>query len=112
MKNLLRIAKITLQFRKSLFLNLGFNILGMFFSIFSFAMIIPLLRIIFNSSMDIFQKMVNSYNGIFNWSKEGIVDFVNFSLAQYAINNGRYSTLILICGFLVLMVFLKNTFTF
>ena len=112
MKNLLRIAKITLQFRKSLFLNLGFNILGMFFSIFSFAMIIPLLRIIFNSSMDVFQKMVNSYNGIFNWSKEGIVDFVNFSLAQYAINNGRYSTLILICGFLVLMVFLKNTFTF
>ena len=112
MKNLLRIAKITLQFRKSLFLNLGFNILGMFFSIFSFAMIIPLLRIIFNSSMDVFQKMVNSYNGIFNWSKEGIVDFVNFSLAQYAINNGRYSTLILICGFLVLMVFLKNIFTF
>ena len=38
--------------------------------------------------MDVFQKMVNSYNGIFNWSKEGIVDFVNFSLAQYAINNG------------------------
>ena len=62
--------------------------------------------------MDVFQKMVNSYNGIFNWSKEGIVDFVNFSLAQYAINNGRYSTLIIICGFLVLMVFLKNTFTF
>ena len=112
MKNLLRIARITLKFRKSLFLNLGFNILGMFFSIFSFAMIIPLLRIIFNSSMDIFQTMVNSYNGIFTWSKEGVLDFVNFSLAQYAINNGRYSTLIIICGFLVMMVFLKNTFTF
>ena len=112
MKNLIRIAKITLQFRKTLFLNLGFNILGMFFSIFSFAMIIPLLRIIFNSSMDIFQSMVSSYSGSFNWSKDGVVDFVNYSLAQYAVNHGRYSTLILICGFLVLMVFLKNTFTF
>ena len=112
MRNLIRIAKITLQFRKTLFLNLGFNILGMLFSIFSFAMIIPLLRIIFNSSMDVFQKMVQSHNGVFSWSKEGILNFINFNLAQYAINHGRYSTLIVICSFLVLMVFLKNTFTF
>ena len=77
MKNLIRIAKITLQFKNTLFLNLGFNILGMFFSIFSFAMIIPLLRIIFNSSMDIFQEMANSYDGYFSWSKEGILDFLS-----------------------------------
>ena len=112
MKNLIRIAKITLQFKNTLFLNLGFNILGMYFSIFSFAMIIPLLRIIFNSSMDIFQEMANSYDGNFSWSKEGVLDFLNYSIANYALLNGRQATLLMICGFLVLMVFLKNSFTF
>ena len=112
MKNLIRIAKITLQFKNTLFLNLGFNILGMFFSIFSFAMIIPLLRIIFNSSMDVFQEMANSYDGNFYWSKEGVLDFLNYSIANYALLNGRQATLLMICGFLVLMVFLKNSFTF
>lgn len=112
MKNLIRIAKITLQFKNTLFLNLGFNILGMFFSIFSFAMIIPLLRIIFNSSMDVFQEMANSYDGNFSWSKEGVLDFLNYSIANYALLNGRQATLLMICGFLVLMVFLKNSFTF
>ena len=112
MKNLLRIAKITWQFKKTLFLNLGFNILGMFFSIFSFAMIIPLLRVIFNSSMEVFQDMVSSYSGSFSWSKEGVLNFLNYSIANYALTNGRQATLLIICGFLVLMVFLKNSFTF
>ena len=112
MKNLIRIAKITLQFKTTLFLNLGFNILGMVFSIFSFAMIIPLLRIIFNSSTAVFEKTISSYNGDFNWTKDGVLSFVNYYLAKYAITEGRYSTLILICIFLVIMVFLKNMFTF
>ena len=112
MKNLIRIAKITLQFKRTLFLNLGFNILGMVFSIFSFAMIIPLLRIIFNSSNTVFEKAISSYSGDFNWSKDGVLSFINYYLARYAISEGRYSALILICIFLVIMVFLKNMFTF
>ena len=112
MKNLIRIAKITLQFKRTLFLNLGFNILGMVFSIFSFAMIIPLLRIIFNSSTAVFEKTISSYNGDFTWTKDGVLSFVNYYLAKHAISEGRYSTLILICMFLVIMVFLKNMFTF
>jgi len=112
MKNLIRIAKITLQFKRTLFLNLGFNILGMVFSIFSFAMIIPLLRIIFNSSNTVFEKTISSYSGDFNWSKDGVLSFINYYLARYAISEGRYSALILTCIFLVIMVFLKNMFTF
>ena len=112
MKNLIRIAKITLQFKRTLFLNLGFNILGMVFSIFSFAMIIPLLRIIFNSSNSVFEKTISSYSGDFSWTKDGVLNFVNYYLAKHAISEGRYSTLILICIFLVIMVFLKNMFTF
>ena len=112
MKNLIRIAKITLQFKRTLFLNLGFNILGMVFSIFSFATIIPLLRIIFNSSTAVFEKTISSYNGDFTWTKDGVLSFVNYYLAKHAISEGRYSTLILICIFLVIMVFLKNMFTF
>ena len=111
MKNLLRIAKITLQFKKTLLLNLLFNILGMVFSLFSFAMIIPLLRVIFNSEESI-QALANENPGEFVWTKESIVDHFNYLLSNYAVMEGRYQTLIMICVFLVSMVFLKNLFTF
>ena len=111
MKNLLRIAKITLQFKKTLLLNLLFNILGMVFSLFSFAMIIPLLRVIFNPEESI-QALANENPGEFVWTKESIVDHFNYLLSNYAIMEGRYQTLIMICVFLVSMVFLKNLFTF
>jgi subfamily B ATP-binding cassette protein MsbA len=75
-------------------------------------MIIPLLRIIFNSSTAVFEKTISSYNGDFSWTKDGVLSFVNYYLAKHAISEGRYSTLILICIFLVIMVFLKNMFTF
>jgi len=75
-------------------------------------MIIPLLRIIFNSSTAVFEKTISSYNGDFTWTKDGVLSFVNYYLAKHAISEGRYSTLILICIFLVIMVFLKNMFTF
>ena len=111
MKNLLRIAKITLQFKKTLLLNLLFNILGMVFSLFSFAMIIPLLRVIFNAEESI-QALANENPGEFVWTKESIADHFNYLLSNYAIMEGRYQTLIMICVFLVSMVFLKNLFTF
>jgi len=112
MKNLFRIARITLRFKNALFFNLGFNVLGMFFSLFSFAMIIPLLRVIFNSSNDAFEKMVLNNDGHLEWTKDGIVDYLNFHLATQALNEGRYATLLWICLFLVIMVFVKNSFTF
>ena len=111
MKNLFRIAKITLQFKNTLFFNLTFNILAMFFSLFSFAMIIPLLRVIFNTKESIRALSLDD-PGSFSFSKESIVDHFNYQLSNYALMEGRYQTLIVICVFLVLMVFLKNLFAF
>ncbi len=111
MKNLFRIAKITLQFKNTLFFNLMFNILAMFFSLFSFAMIIPLLRVIFNTKESIRALSLDN-PGPFSFSKESIVDHFNYLLSNYALMEGRYQTLIVICVFLVLMVFLKNLFAF
>ncbi|MDG2370252.1 MAG: ABC transporter ATP-binding protein [Flavobacteriales bacterium] len=89
-----------------------FNILGVFFSIFSFAMIIPLLRVVFNSDIKVFQKTVEEYRGDVSLNKDSIVDFFNYKLANFSLNNGKESTLIYICIFLVAMVFLKNLFTY
>ena len=83
----------------------------MVFSLFSFAMIIPLLRVIFNEEESI-QALANENPGEFVWTKESIVDHFNYLLSNYAIMEGRYQTLIMICVFLVSMVFLKNLFTF
>jgi subfamily B ATP-binding cassette protein MsbA len=112
MKNLIRIAKIALELKQQLFFNLMFNILGMFFSIFSFAMIIPLLRVVFNSDASVFQKTVAEYHGNVSLNKDSILDFFNFKLADFSLNNGKEATLIYICIFLVSMVFLKNLFTY
>ena len=83
----------------------------MVFSLFSFAMIIPLLRVIFNAEESI-QALANENPGEFVWTKESIADHFNYLLSNYAIMEGRYQTLIMICVFLVSMVFLKNLFTF
>ena len=112
MKNLIRIAKIALSHKQQLFFNLMFNILGVFFSIFSFAMIIPLLRVVFNSDISVFQKTVKEYQGNVSLNQDSIVDFFNYKLANFSLNNGKESTLIYICIFLVSMVFLKNLFTY
>ena len=49
--------------------------------------------------MDVFQEMANTYDGNFSWSKEGALDFLNYSIANYALSNGRQATLLMICGF-------------
>ena len=77
MKNLIRIAKIALELKQQLFFNLMFNILGMFFSIFSFAMIIPLLRVVFNSDASVFQKTVAEYHGNVSLNKDSILDILD-----------------------------------
>ena len=104
--------KIALVLKQQLFFNLMFNILGMFFSIFSFAMIIPLLRVVFNSDASVFQKTVAEYHGNVSLNKDSILDFFNYKLADFSLNNGKEATLIYICIFLVSMVFLKNLFTY
>jgi len=74
-------------------------------------MIIPLLRVIFKSSDEVFQE-ATKYSGQWEWSKDGILNYLNYYLAQYALEQGRYATLIFICLFLVVMVFIKNLLTF
>ncbi len=112
MKNLIRIAKIALTLKRQLFFNLMFNILGMFFSIFSFAMIIPLLRVIFNSDVSGFEKTIADYKGNVSLNTDSILDFFNYKLAVFSLNNEKESVLIYICIFLVTMVFFKNLFTY
>ena len=60
----------------------------MVFSLFSFAMIIPLLKVIFNEEESI-QALANENPGEFVWTKESIVNHFNYLLSNYAIMEGR-----------------------
>jgi subfamily B ATP-binding cassette protein MsbA len=112
MKNLIILFKLSLTHKKDIGLNLIFNLLGMFFSLFSFAMVIPVLRIIFNTNSEQFIEMTNRHpNGII-FSEEGLMDWTNYQVANYVVQNGKFDTLVIICIFLVSMVFLKNLFTY
>ncbi|MDG1690076.1 MAG: hypothetical protein P8I02_04810 [Flavobacteriales bacterium] len=50
-------------------------------------MIIPLLRIIFNSSTAVFEKTINSYNGDFTWTKDGVLSFFKNSSRRIEYNS-------------------------
>ena len=100
MRNLIRLIKLSANYKFDVGLNLLFNIIGMFFSLFSFAMVIPVLRIIFNTETK--EKTSNS---------ESIQDWLQNEIAHYVEILGD-DALMSICIFLVVMVFFKNLFTY
>ncbi|MFN3917562.1 MAG: ABC transporter ATP-binding protein [Flavobacteriales bacterium] len=110
MKNILTILKLTKEFKLKLFLNILFTNVGVVFSIFSLALLIPVLDIFFNHDFAYFQQLASHPPPSLNINKESIVAFVNYKVAVLVADGGKEKALMLICGFLLLMVLFKNLF--
>lgn len=106
MKSVLDILKQLIPFRKWMAFNLLFNFLGMVFSIFSFAMIIPLLRILFTDQEELVEMA--QQNVQLSLSEAGVSDYINSLMAQQIMDHGNTAVLIYICVVMVIMVLLKN----
>ena len=112
MKNLFNLIRLVGPYKKAVGLNLMFNLLGMLFSLFSFAMVIPLLRILFNTNLDQFKEVIANYEGTANLNQEGILEYINYLMAAMVVEHDTYYVLVAICAALVVVVLFKNLFSY
>jgi len=106
MKNFLRIARLILPYWPFALLNVFFNILSSVFSLFSFMMVIPFLRILFNQQYMVSEPMP------FAFSSESIQHNLNYILGKIISQFGPSGALIGVCVFTVIVTLLKNVMLF
>ena len=112
MKNLIKLITLVRDYKKAVGLNLLFNLLGMMFSLFSFAMVIPLLRVLFNTNEEQFSETISKYEGAVGVSQEGMLEYINYVMATLVVEHGKYYVLVAICVSLIIVVFFKNLFSY
>lgn len=108
MKNLFKLIQLVGPYKKAVGLNLFFNVLGMVFSLFSFAMIIPLLRVLFNTNAAQFSEVISKYENPTSLSQGGILEYINYLMATIVVDHGKYYVLVTVCVTLIVVVFFKN----
>jgi subfamily B ATP-binding cassette protein MsbA len=86
--------------------NLVYNILGSFFALFSFAMVIPFLKVLFNNQPIVEQPME------FALSTDYFIHTFNYYLTVLMESHGKSMALVLVGIVVVVFSFLKNGFLF
>ncbi|TFH38581.1 MAG: ABC transporter ATP-binding protein [Bacteroidia bacterium] len=88
------------------FQNILYNILSAFFALFSYTLIAPFLRILFNGVRTIESP------GPFNFSMEWFGGFSNWVITSYVDRFGETGALVGVCFMVIVASFLKNLFIF
>jgi subfamily B ATP-binding cassette protein MsbA len=86
--------------------NILYNILGAFFSLFSFAMVIPFLRVLFDN-----QPMVME-TAPFELSTDYLLHMLNYYMSMIMTSHGQAGALVLVSLFVVAFSLMKNGFLF
>ena len=104
MKDFFKILRRFLTpYKKYLILNVAFNLLAAFLTLFSFALIIPILEMLFELKTDVYDLMPVTLD---NFKEAAVNNFYYYT--QYSIvHNGPASTLALLGVALVIMTALK-----
>lgn len=111
MKQLLQIFAITKGHRKSLFIGVLFNNLGVLFSLASFTLVIPILDTIFLSKKEM-MDLVSAPLPPFEYSREVMTQHINHYLVNEILENSALSVLMGICMVLITAITFKNLFTY
>lgn len=95
-------------------MNVGYNLLSVIFSIFSFTLFIPVLDIVFNTDK-IIKDIPESF--VFDWSnigatKDSLVDYFYYYVSKVIIDNGQLTALMYISVAIITAFFLKNIFRY
>jgi ATP-binding cassette, subfamily B, bacterial MsbA len=94
-------------YKKYVFLSLLFNLLTTFFSLFSFAAIIPLLNMLFKTEEAVKTYQAWTWDDKFKVIVDGIQNNVSYSIQRFIENVGPSAALLYIGLFLVVMTALK-----
>jgi subfamily B ATP-binding cassette protein MsbA len=100
-KNYIRLLRFIKSYKAQATLSVLFNIMTVFFSLFSLTMIIPFLNVLFSQ---------NRNYTLMPWSvsAKSLLNNFNYYLGNYIIEHGQLKALMLISMLVVIMFFLKN----
>jgi subfamily B ATP-binding cassette protein MsbA len=100
-KNYIRLLRFIKPYKAQASLSVLFNIMTVFFSLFSLTMIIPFLNVLFSQ---------NRNYTLMPWtiSAKSLLNNFNYYLGNYIVEHGQLNALMLISMLVVIMFFLKN----
>jgi subfamily B ATP-binding cassette protein MsbA len=106
MKNFLRIMRFGRPYSRYAVMNGVFNLLATVFHLSSMLLFIPFLRLLLGQTKAVHVRPA------FEWSKQGLGDFFNWSLTRLIELHGQIGALGMICGTVVALFLLKNVFRY
>lgn len=106
MKNLLRILSYIRKYSPLAVLNILFNVLTVFFSLFSVVMIIPFLQLLFGKIPKVVVKPELHFNAM------SFIDYMKYLLSAEITNHGQLAALVKFCVGIALLFFFKNMFRY
>ena len=101
---ILLIKRFAIRYKGHIALNILCNVLATLFSIFSFAVLIPILQILFKTEQTVYEFQP--------WSFDSIKNNAYYFVQQYIEQNGGISTLLLLSVVLIFMTLLKTGTTY
>jgi subfamily B ATP-binding cassette protein MsbA len=106
MKRFFRLLRYLFPYKWYVVQNVIYNILGAFFALFSFAMVIPFLRLLFNSQDIVLEPME------FELSTTYLMHTLNYYMGQIMVTRDAGGALALVSMLVVVFSLLKNGFLF
>lgn len=106
MKKFLRILGFAKPYWAYALLNVFFNLLTVVFSLFSFALLVPFLNLLFGTAELVTERPP------FKLSSDALLGNLNFEISKIITESGQLSALLFICLVLVTAFFLRNVARF
>ena len=106
MKRFFRLLRYLVPYKWHVVQNILYNILGAFFALFSFAMVIPFLRVLFNNQPVVTERLP------FALSTDYFMHLLNYVMGQIIDKGGPAGALILVSILVVVFSLLKNGLLF
>lgn len=106
MKRFFKLFKYLVPYKWLVSQNIGYNVLSAFFALFSFAMVIPFLSVLFGNQEVVTEPMN------FALSTKYFMHTLNFYMGRIMITHGNNGALILVSTMVVIFSLLKNGFIF
>ncbi len=110
MGGFLRILAYLKRYKWLTFLNVVFNVLTVIFGLFSIAMLIPFLSLLFET--DATEMTVAPALPPFAFSIDYLVGLGRHHFINYIIQHGKFATLSLVCVVIIIVFLLKNLFRY
>ncbi|PRY07879.1 ATP-binding cassette, subfamily B, MsbA [Pontibacter ummariensis] len=112
MKTYLRILQFAKPYSRFVPLYTIYTILGIIFGIFNFALIIPLLNVLFAQVGTEEAATMVTQRPEFSFKLSFFTDFFNYYFGQVILTEGREGALLFVCVVVVVSIFLANLFRY